>query len=143
MKRNHKFIFLTTLGLLALTACGSQGGRSSTSSAGGDSSSTPSEEGKVPSDSLYVKKVENAVIDPAGFSGGMSFKEYLNKVAHETEAHFFKRWFDILTGKSNELADIISDSDYRVTQNPVHDGIKLFTREEVKDFFRKAKYKDK
>jgi hypothetical protein len=89
------------------------------------------------------EKVENAVIDPAGFSGGMSFKEYLNKVAHETEAHFFKRWFDILTGKSNELADIISDSDYRVTQNPVHDGIKLFTRDEVKAFFRKAKYKDK
>lgn len=88
------------------------------------------------------ERVENAVIDPAGFGGGMSFKEYLNKVAHETEAHFFKRWFDILTGKSDELAEAISDCDYRVTQNPVHEGIRLFTRDEVKAFFRKAKYKD-
>lgn len=89
------------------------------------------------------EKVENASIDPSGFGGGMSFKEYLNTVAHETEAHFFKRWFGILTGKSDELAEEISDCDYRVTQNPVHDGIKLFTRDEVKAFFRKAKYKDK
>lgn len=88
------------------------------------------------------EKVENAEIDPAGFNGGMSFKEYLAKVAHETEARFFKRWFDILNGKSDELAKEISDCDYRVTQNPVHEGIKLFTRDEVKAFFRKATYKD-
>mgnify|MGYP003397527450 FL=1 len=86
------------------------------------------------------EKVENAVIDPSGFSGGMSFKKYL---AHETEDHFFKRWFDILNGKSDELAKEISDSDYHVTRNPVHDGIKLFSRDEVKAFFRNAKYKDK
>lgn len=89
------------------------------------------------------KKVENASIDPSGFGGGMSFKEYLETVAHETEAHFFKRWFGILNGTSEELAEELSDCDYRVTQNPVHDGIKLFTRDEVKAFFRKAKYKDK
>lgn len=99
-------------------------------------------EGSLSLDEAF-EKVENAVIDPAGFGGGMSFKEYLDTVGHETEAHFFKRWFDILTGKSEELADEISDCDCRVTQNPVHDGIKLFTRDEVKAFFRKAKYKDK
>lgn len=87
--------------------------------------------------------VENTVIDPYGFGGVMSFKEYLDTVAHETEAHFFKRWFDILTGKSDELAEKINNCDCRVTQNPVHEGIRLFTRAEVKAFFRNAKYKDK
>ena len=99
-------------------------------------------EGSLNFDEAF-EKVENAVIDPAGFSGGMSFKEYLDTVAHETEAHFFKRWFGILNGNSDELAEEISNCDCRVTQNPVHDGIKLFTRDEVKAFFRKAKYKDK
>lgn len=89
------------------------------------------------------EKVENASIDPAGFGGGMTFKEYLDHCSFETEAHFFKRWFGILKGTSEDLAEEISNCDYRVTQNPVHEGIRLFTNDEVKAFFRNAKYKEK
>ena len=101
MKRNHKFIFLTTLGLLALTACGSQGGSStSTSSAGGDSSSTPSEEGKVPSDSLFVKKVENA---DENFFTGMDLSSLLSLEKGGTKFYNYK-------GEEEDLLKVVADN---------------------------------
>lgn len=36
----------------------------------------------------------------------------------------------------------ISNDDYRVTETPVYSNLELFTTAEIKDFFRKAKYKE-
>ena len=87
------------------------------------------------------ERVEDVTIDPDGFGGGMTFKEFLEYV-YETESEFFKRWFEILNGKRDDLADKIGNDDYRVTKNPVYGSLSLFTKDEIKDFFRKAKYKE-
>lgn len=87
------------------------------------------------------ERVEDVTIDPDGFSGGMSFKEFLEYIC-ETESEFFKRWFEILKGKRDDLAEKIGNEDYRVAETPVYSNLELFTTAEIKDFFRKAKYKE-
>ena len=87
------------------------------------------------------ERVEDVTIDPDGFSGGMTFKEFLDYIV-ETESEFFERWFEILKGERDDLAEKIGNDDYRVTKTPVYSNLVLFTKAEVKDFFRKAKYKE-
>lgn len=86
--------------------------------------------------------VENYTIDPYAVNGGKTFEEFL-KLKKMTEKEFFDKWFKILNGKSDELYNAIMKrwEDNRLEDTPTFDGFSLFTKDEIKNFFRKCTYK--
>jgi hypothetical protein len=86
------------------------------------------------------ERIENMHIDPEG-KEGMSFKEYLEYGCY-SESEFFEKWFDLFDGKDDDLLGEISNCDVRVEEAPTYSGTYYYTKNEIKDFFRKATYKD-
>ena len=123
MAKIRKLMFLATLGVFALTSCGSGGGSSaSSSSSGGESSESSSSSSssdpfdpskKVASDSLYVKKVENLNPD---FYCGMDLSSLLSLEAGGTKFYNFQ-------GQEEDILKVVADNGVnlvrvRVWNNP-------------------------